>query len=264
MVKVREDMTGWIMSEHGVSDSRLTVIEQVEDHVYADKQNKEHHYAQWLCECNCDLHTRFIAVGEKIKSGKIKSCGCRQKELLIQRNKINHGNTYDLSGEYGIGYTSNTNKEFYFDLEDYNKIKDYCWCESHVKSGYIVISAQEPGTNKTIKMHQLIYGETCDHKDRNPLNNRKNNLRPATYSQQNMNRGIAKNNTSGFIGVYWIKNNKKWQASININHKKIHLGYFNDKNEAIKTRLKAEFQYYGEFAPQRHLFEVYGITTIQN
>ena len=52
MVKVREDMTGWIMSEHGVSDSRLTVIEQVEDHVYADKQNKEHHYAQWLCECN--------------------------------------------------------------------------------------------------------------------------------------------------------------------------------------------------------------------
>ena len=35
-------------------------------------------------------------------------------------------NTYDLTGEYGIGYTSK-DEEFYFDLEDYDKIKDYCW-----------------------------------------------------------------------------------------------------------------------------------------
>lgn len=264
MVKVREDMTGWNMWEHGIPDSRLTVIEQVEDYMYTDMDNKEHHYSQWLCECNCDLHTQFVAIGEKIKSGKTKSCGCLQKELLVKRSKANHCNTYDLSGEYGIGYCSNTNSEFYFDLDDYDKIKDYCWCESHVQSGYIVVSANEPDTHKIIKMHQLIYGGPCDHADRNPLNNRKSNLRAATYSQQNMNRGMQKNNTSGFKGIYWMKGSEKWQVSININKQKTHLGCFVNKEDAIKTRLEAEAKYYGEFAPQRHLFEEYGILTVQN
>ena len=264
MVKVKEDITGWNMWEHGVPDSRLTVIEQAEDYVYIDKNGKGHRYAQWLCECNCDLHTMFVAIGEKIKSGKTKSCGCLQRELITQSNKINHNNEYDLSGHYGIGYCSNTCSKFYFDLEDYDKIKDYCWCESHVESGYAVISASDPNTHKVIKMHQLIYGGPCDHADRNPLNNRKSNLREATRSQQNMNRGMQKNNTSGFKGIYWMKSCKKWQAFININKKKTHLGYFKDKDDAIKARLEAEAKYYGEFAPQRHLFEQYGITTIQN
>ena len=267
MVKVREDMTGWNMWEHGVPDSKLIVIKQVDDRVYVDKNNKEHRYSQWLCECNCSEHNRIIVEGEKIKLGRTKSCGCLQKELLIQR--ISKRNQYwteidDYGIEYGVGLTSNTNSEFYFDLDDYDKIKDYCWCESQGQPGYIVLSAQDSKIHKLIKMHQLVYGDDCDHADRNPLNNRKSNLRKATRSQQNMNRGMQKNNTSGFKGVYWMQRCKKWQVSININKKKIHLGYFKDKDDAIRVRLEAEAKYYGEFAPQRHLFEEYGILTIQN
>lgn len=57
---------------------------------------------------------------------------------------------YDLTGEYGIGWTSNTNKEFYFDIEDYDKIKDYCWYEND--GGYVVTQRNR----KTIRMHRLI------------------------------------------------------------------------------------------------------------
>ena len=53
LVKVKEDMTGWVMAEHGVPDSRWIVIEQAEDYITPSG----HHVAQWLCECNCEKHT---------------------------------------------------------------------------------------------------------------------------------------------------------------------------------------------------------------
>ena len=56
MVKVKEDMTGWKMWEHGVPDSRLTVIQQADDYIKRDGK----HIAQWLCECNCEDHNCVI------------------------------------------------------------------------------------------------------------------------------------------------------------------------------------------------------------
>ena len=59
----------------------------------------------------------IVVGGDNLKSGSTKSCGCLAKEI---RSKIHKKyNQYDLSGEYGIGWTSNTNEEFYFDLEDF-------------------------------------------------------------------------------------------------------------------------------------------------
>ena len=55
-----------------------------------------------------------------------------------------------------------------------------------------------------------------------------------------------------------------WQVYISVDKKKIHLGWCSNKEEAIKIRLLAESKYYGEFAPQKHLFEEYGINTQQN
>lgn len=70
---------------------------------------------------------------------------------------------------------------------------------------------------------------------------------------------VRSNNSSGFTGVYWNKQMSKWQSYIEINKNKIHIGYFVDKNDAIVARLQAEAKYYGEFAPQKHLFNEYGI-----
>lgn len=243
MVKVKEDMTGWIMSEHGVPDSKLIIIEQAEDYI---KKNGEHE-AQWLCECNCNNHDKIIVRGSNLKTGNTKSCGC------IKKGRKSGINKYDLSGEYGIGYAANTGSAFYFDLEDYDKIKDYCWREKIDHNGYHSIVSSK------ITLHQLVFEKHCDHINRNALDNRKENLRKCTIQENSRNRNKQSNNTSGYIGITWWWRTKTWKASIGINRKQIVLGYFKKKEDAIRARLEAEAKYFGEFAPQRHLFEQYKI-----
>lgn len=113
-----------------------------------------------------------------------------------------------------------------------------------------------------IKLHRLITNNQfkyVDHKNRNKTDNRKENLRECTRSQNGMNRDIYSNNKTGVTGVYYRKDNGKYSALIKDNGKQICLGAFINKEDAIKARLKAEAQYYGKFAPQKHLFEEYGI-----
>lgn len=260
MVNVRIDMTGWMMSEHGVPDSRLTVIKQTEDYV---KPNGEH-VAQWLCECSCPEHNKIIAIGYNIKNGDTKSCGCIAKESNRNNGKNLKKDTVwepdifeDKFGKYKIGYTSNTNKMFYIDLDDYEKVKNYCWSEQIDYTGYHCLRTWSNG--KHIKITEIIGYPYYDHADRNPLNNRKYNLREATRFQQAWNKNMYKNNTSGIKGVSLNNKKTKWIAYIRYNNKRLHLGTYINKEEAIKTRLEAEAKYYGKFAPQRHLFEQYGI-----
>lgn len=78
------------------------------------------------------------------------------------------------------------------------------------------------------------------------------------------NQGVQKNNKSGVTGVRWDTQKNKWVAQITANKEKMYLGALVNKNDAIRTRLEAEAQYFKEFAPQRHLFEQYGITTQHN
>lgn len=259
MVKVKIDMTGWVMEEHGVPDSRLTVVEQGED--YTDKDG--HHYARWWCICSCEEHKKILARGEALRNGGTLSCGCLQKEKASSQGiKNKRYNKYDLSGEYGVGWTSNTNKEFYFDLEDYDKIKDYCWYERKKSGSYYALSARALGTRKIVVMHKILGFIRPDHISRNPLDNRKENLREANSQENARNHKLASNNKSGFIGVCWLKQCNKWRAYIKINHNTKSLGEFINIEQAIKARLNAELKYFGvNFAPQRHLFEQYGITT---
>lgn len=252
------DMTGWVMSEHGVPDSRLTVIQRAEDYRYANGKMK----VRWLVECNCPKHTRFIVCGTDIRTGKIKSCGCYNLDRIVNFNTVNKKkyNTYDLSGEYGVGWTSNTNTEFYFDLKNYDKIKDICWCDYYDNSNIHSIAGWNSELNKTVKMHQHLGFKNYDHIDHNELNNLESNLRQCSSSQNAMNRIVRTDNTTGFIGVYVDKKTNKWFSKINTDIGKDKVVYRGDsKEEAIRARLEAEAQYYGEFAPQRHLFDQYGI-----
>ena len=56
-----------------------------------------------------------------------------------------------------------------------------------------------------------------------------------------------------------MKRLNKWRARITIDDTPIYLGIFENKDDAIRARLQAEKQYFGEFAPQKHLFELYNI-----
>ena len=252
MIKVKENLTS---KRFG----RLLVVKQVDDQILPCGQ----HVAMWLCKCDCSDET-IIVSGRRLREGHTQSCGCLRRELSSKRLK--KYNKYNLSGEYGIGWTTNTNQEFYFDLEDYDKIKDYCWIE-HIISGsnYRALETHDSKNKKTIRMHYLIVGKYYDHINLNTMDNRKENLRIATKNQNAQNHSLRQDNTSGFSGVTWDNRTGKWVAQIDVNKKHIYLGHYESKQDALISRLNAELKYFGlDFAPQRHLFEKYKITNKEN
>lgn len=89
---------------------------------------------------------------------------------------------------------------------------------------------------------------SVDHKNMNPLDNRKNNLRMCTKSQNGCNRGIPSNNTSGIKGVSFDKQTNSWAAYIGINGKCLKIGRFKNIEDAKEARLTAARKYHGEFA----------------
>ena len=100
--------------------------------LYRGENDKTGH-TRWYCLCECGKEC--LVYKDALLNGKQRSCGCLKNEIShIPKGKTK--NQYDLSGEYGIGITHNTKREFYFDLEDYDKIKGYCWREDC--NGYII------------------------------------------------------------------------------------------------------------------------------
>lgn len=237
MIRVKKDLTGKIFG-------RLKILCQVEDFIGLNGK----HESQWLCECNCEDRNKVVVRGDCLKYGGTKSCGCLRREAVISKNKANKKqNIFDIkSYEYGIGYTSK-GEEFYFDLEDYNKIKDYCW---HIDSDGYVVAVND--SNK-IMLHRLVIncpdGLISDHihGETSRNDNRKSNLRIATRSQNAMNQKMHSNNTSGVTGVYWHKYNNKWIAQIKANGK-TYQKYFNNFDDAVSQRKEWEEKYFGEFS----------------
>ncbi len=97
-------------------------------------------------------------------------------------------------------------------------------------------------------LHTGNWPGNLDHKNRNSLDDRIENLRPANQSQNMANSRLSSNNTSGFKGVRWTKKTKKWQAVIKVNYRNIYLGQFEDPAEAHAAYLDAAKRYFGDFA----------------
>lgn len=247
----------------GKKINRLQVIERAD----FTKNNK----IVYKCLCDCQLNKPenereyYYCEGTRLRSGKIISCGCFAKEnMSVVKSKYNK---YDLTGEYGIGWTSNTNKEFYFDLEDYDKIKNYNWYEKKdaVSKSYSSIEAYNKSFQDNyfddygIKIYWLITGSKyIDHINRNIFDNRKANLRVATPIENTRNHNVRINNNTGVSGVQ-LMDNGLYKVSIGVNYNKIDLGEYSSFHDAVVARLKAEKEYYGEFAPQKDLYKQYGI-----
>ena len=108
---------------------------------------------------------------------------------------------------------------------------------------------------KTYRVHRLIYllhhgylPNELDHIDGNRSNNRIENLREATKSQNQYNKGIQKNNTSGVKGVWFDKVAKKWSTQLFVKGKKFYFGYFDSLEEAKKVIETARNNLHKEFA----------------
>lgn len=224
------------------------VLERSENHIIPSGAS----IPMYLCECQCKAKTRKIISGATLRHGNSKSCDkCRDKA----KYKLRKYNKYTKIDNYYIGYTSKGEK-FYFDEEDYDLVRNYSW---HLNDGGYVIANSHitDGKTKAIRMHRLIMEKYCninkkviDHiggyNTRN--DNRKSNLRISNKSGNAANSDIRNTNTSGVTGVCWNKKANKWMARITYNNKDYYLGLFDELEDAIAARKKAEDKYFGDFS----------------
>ena len=210
-----------------------------------ENKNTKNNKIFWKCQCHCGNY--FTTSGSNLKSGNTKSCGCQIKITMSLVGKNNSKqNKWKFKDNIAIGYTFK-NEEFIIDIEDYDKVKYYCWRMS--ENGYIVANNKDT-TNTMIRIHRIIMnarkGEYVDHKNWDKSNNWKRNLRLCTKSQNNVNIKRKINNTSGYTGVKQDSNGK-WKSQISYNNERIHLGTFDKLEDAVYIRHQAESIMHNEF-----------------
>lgn len=117
----------------------------------------------------------------------------------------------------------------------------------HKSSGrfYIHLNGKFMATSRVVFLwHHGWMPEKVDHIDVNCTNDKIENLRSATHSQNLANQLIHKNSLSGFKGVTWSNAANKWRARI----KKLHLGVFDEKIQAAIAYDKKAVELFGEYA----------------
>jgi hypothetical protein len=142
------------------------------------------------------------------------------------------------------------------DPDDYERLRKYEWLTKKGKNSFYARRRVPTGKSKKEKlvyMHQMVVkvpkGMVIDHINQDGMDNRSDNLRPATYSQNLCNRKKRSGAMySKYKGVHWNKSHKKWAARITFEKKTIELGYYLSEIEAAKAYDRAAIKYHGEFA----------------
>lgn len=123
------------------------------------------------------------------------------------------------------------------DESDFEILSEHRW--SFQGQGYAISRIK----GKNILMHVFLMGKKkgleIDHKNRDKLDNRRENLRHVTRSVNCFNTGLRSSNKSGFRGVSWDKRREKWRATIKMNYKQIFNKSFVTKEETIEAHHQA-------------------------
>lgn len=133
------------------------------------------------------------------------------------------------------------------DVADWERISHRSW--AFKKTGY----AQAKLRGRQVLLHRFVLGDECpaevDHINRDRLDCRRSNLRPATRSQTNMNkRSRHARPLKGITLIRYRSGNTRWQAQIGIDGKSIYLGVFNTREQAAEAYKKAAAKHFKEFA----------------
>lgn len=161
-------------------------------------------------------------------------------------------NEYILKDDYAIlRITSKTHGivDCKIDLDKVDDLKQYNWHLKYRRNSRCfcvarqVVVSKNPRRQATLLLHQHLFSNdyqttmnmTCDHINRDPLDNRLLNLRMATNSEQVINRRLQCNNSSGFRGVSFDKRGEFFRVKIAVDNHKIYLGSFKVKEEAASA-----------------------------
>jgi hypothetical protein len=141
------------------------------------------------------------------------------------------------------------------DDEDFERFGQHGWyLDSHGYPTRNVPHPSRPGKRTTEKLHRAIMGLTVggggevDHANRDPLDNRRSNLRLCTKSQNQWNKGAYSNNSSGFKGVTFDRSQGKWEARIRVDGRMRRLGRYNAPEAAHAAYCAAVHELRGQFA----------------
>jgi len=136
----------------------------------------------------------------------------------------------------------------------YELVNQFNWTAELDRKGrgwYAMRKMSVAGKEKRITMHRFITNDfispTIDHKNGDGLDNRDENLRPGTVSQNGANCAKRANNKTGYKGVQLLRNGK-FEAMIKVRGKVHHLGHYVSKVEAAVAYDRAAFRYFGEFS----------------
>jgi len=204
----------------------------------------------WYCVCDCqkelpESERQIITLRtSNLISGNTVSCGCYQKVCSIKKNR------YEINGNVVKMYDAK-DREFFIDIEDLNKVLEYCWTVN--SRGYVVSATRTDEGRKGLRLHRYLMDCTdtklvVDHINHNPSDNRKTNLRVCTQQQNMFNQRPNTRNKSGVKGVRFITQMNKWETRFKFDGKERAVGYFDNLADAIALRKQYEEKYYGEFS----------------
>lgn len=159
----------------GKKFGRLTVEKEIRD---------GRNFIHYLCRCECGKEKTVYR--SNLINGKTKSCGCEYKRSA-ERLRTFNSFTVDYEKQLVVGKTTNTKAEFMFDLEDFEKVKQFNWYEA--SNGYIT---HKDRGKPVLQLHRFItdcpQGKVVDHMNHNKKDNRKKNLRVCTQKENANNR----------------------------------------------------------------------------